>query len=180
MASKEPLQTLEWLETIRGRTRQAVMWGWLPFLVFGIATLVSVPLTPIDSYAIVVYWLIAGPLALAVTLLGYRRMELRRGLMERNERLYAVLIASMLVAALAIGFFADDDLASQVGPVFPIGVGLLVIAAIDRSAYVAAVGALIVGLGVALLLIAPAHADTWAAVGEGIILVGASFPARRA
>ena len=127
MENKEALQTVEWLEAIRGRTRQAVMWGWLPFLVFGIATLVSVPLTPIDSYAIVVYWLIAGPAAIAVTLLGYRRMELRSGLVERNERLYAVLIALMFVASMAIGFFADDALVSQVGPVFPIGIGLLVI-----------------------------------------------------
>ena len=86
----------------------------------------------------------------------------------------------MFVAAMAIGFLADDRLLSEVGPVFPIAIGLLVVAAIDRSAYVAVVGALILALGVALLLIAPAHADTWAALGEGIILVGASFPLRPA
>lgn len=179
MANSEPVQTLEWLETIRGRTREAVLWGWLPFLVFGIATLVSAPLTPIDSYAIVIYWLIAGPLALGVTWLGYRRIELRRGVVERHERVYPVLMAAMFLAAIAIGFVADDGLASQVGPVFPVGIGLLLVAAIDSSRFVATVGALILGLGIALLVIAPAHADTWATVGEGIILIGASFAARR-
>jgi hypothetical protein len=173
MNDEQALQTLRGVEALRERTRKALVWGWLPFLAFGIATLASAPLTQInDGHALGTYWLIAGPLALAVTLLGYRRLEIRRGVFERNERFYTGLIAAMVVAALAIGFLVDDGIASEVGPLFPIGLGLLVISAVDRSGPVAAAGALIVGLGVALAVVAPVNADTWAAVGEGIVLTG--------
>jgi hypothetical protein len=179
MHDEQALQTLRGVAAVRERTREAVVWGWLPFLAFGIATLASAPLTRIDDgEAVGPYWLIAAPLALAVTLLGYRRMELRRGVVERHERLYAGLIAAMLVTALAIGSLAGDGLASEVGPLFPIGIGLLVISAIDRSGLVAAAGTLILVLGVVLAVVAPANADTWATVGEGVVLVGAGVLAR--
>jgi hypothetical protein len=179
MADEQALQTLRRIEEVRGRTREAVVWGWLPFLAFGIAMLASVPFTQInEGHALRTYWLIAGPLALAVTLLGYRRMEIRRGILERNEPFYAGLIGAMLVAAIAIGFLAEGGIASEVGPLFPIGVGLLVISAVDRSGLVAMAGALIVGLGVALAVLAPANADTWAALGSGVVLVGAGVLAR--
>jgi hypothetical protein len=179
VADDQALQTLKDVEAIRVRTRQAVEWGWLPFVAFGVATLVSAPFTQVDDgYTIAVYWLVAAPMATAVTLVGYRRMEMRRGVVERYERVYVLLIAAMLAAALAIGFLADDGLASQVGPVFPVGIGLLAIAVIDSSPFIAATGALILALGVVLAVTAPANADTWAMATEGIVLIGAGLVTR--
>jgi len=179
MAEDEAVQTLRDVEAVRERTRMAVMWGWLPFLVFGAATLGSTPFTLMDdSYAVGVYWLIIGPLALAVTFVGYRRMEMRRGVVELNESIYLLVIAVMLVGGLAIGFLADDGIASQVGPLLPVGVGLLVLGVIDGSTLLPAAGLLILGLGGALAVIAPEAADTWAAAGEGLVLIAAGLIAR--
>jgi hypothetical protein len=180
MTEKETLQTFRGLEQVRDRTRTALLWGWLPFLVFGTATLVSAPISQVnDGEALGVYWLVAGPLALAVTLLGYRRMEIRSGVVERNEALYAGLIAAILVSAMAIGFLADDGIASEVGPLVPVGIGMLAISAVDRSRLVAVAGALILVLAFALAVAGPANAGTWAAAGEGALLIGAGLIARR-
>jgi hypothetical protein len=178
MAEDEALQTLQEVEAVRIRARMAVMWGWLPLLAFGIAALASTPFTQVEGWAITIYWLLAGPIAMAVTLVGYRRMEMRRGVVERRESLYLLTIAAMFAVALAIGLFADDGIASQVGPIFPVGIGLLFLGVIDGSTLLPAAGALIIGLGIALAVVAPAGADAWAAACEGVVLVATGLIAR--
>jgi hypothetical protein len=176
MADDDALQTLREVEAVRERTRLAVHWAWLPFLVFGLATLGSTPFTPIeDSYAVGIYWLIAGPLGIAVTVVGYRRMEIHRGVIERRESLYLLVIAAMFAASMAIGWFAADTIASEVGPMFPVGIGLLVLGVVDRHTLLLAAGGLIVGIGAALIVIAPETADAWAAASSGIVLIAAGL-----
>ena len=118
------------------------------------------------------------PLA-AMTLFAIRSMEVRAGVLVRHEVAYAVVIAAMTAGAIAVGWTAEG-IGSDVGHMFPVGAGLLVIAAIDRSALVAWTGASILGLGVLLLITEPSHADGRAALGEGAILITAGLVARRA
>ena len=179
MAEADAAQTLGEVERLRERTRYAVEWGWFAFLVFGGAVLLSVPFALADDgSALGVYWLVAGPLGVAVTLYGIRSMEVQAGVLDRRELSYGIVIAAMVAVAIVIGWTAEG-IASEVGQAFPIGAGLLVIAAIDRSRLVAMTGASIVVLGIALLIAEPAHAKAWVALGEGIILIWAGLVARR-
>jgi len=178
MRDEQAQEMLREVERARARTLAAMDWGWLPFLVFGTVTLVSAVFYQIhDGRPLGTYWLIAGPLALVVTLVGGRRLEVSHGVVDRNEWFYASVIAGMLLVGIAIGY-TGDTLASEVGWLFPIGIGLLMIAAFDRSTLVATAGGLIVALGLALLALGPADAYTWAAVGAGVILIGAGLAAR--
>ena len=180
MAEADAVRTLGEVERLRERTRDAVEWGWFPFLVFGAAVLLSAPFAWIDDGAALgYYWLIAGPVGVAVTLYAVRSMELRAGVLDRHEMVYAAVIAAMVAGAIIVGWTAEG-IWSDVGHMFPIGAGLLVIAAIDRSALVAWTGASIIGLGILLLITEPSHADGWVALGEGAILITAGLVARRA
>jgi hypothetical protein len=171
-------QTLHEVEMVRDRTRSSLVAGWIPFLVFGVATLLSAVFARVDDgQALGTYWLIAGPLGVAITLLGFRRLEVRTGVFDRNEYFYATVIVLMVGGATLIGFTAEN-LASDVGPLFPVGAGLLVIGAFDRSMLVTGTGALIVVLGLGLAVIGPAYADMWAAIGEGAILIAAGLMTR--
>ncbi len=178
MAEHAAVETLDEIEAIRQRTRSALEWGWAAFFVFGIATLVSALFTRIDGGDhLGEYWLVAAPVACLILLGMVRRMEYERGVLDRAEALYALVIGGMVALAVVVGY-AADGLASEVGPVFPIAIGLLVIAGIDRSRLVALTAALLLALGVALAVIGPSHADTWLAVGEGLVLMGAGVLAR--
>ncbi len=172
--SEQAIQMLNEVEALRERTRKSLRWGWAPFAVFGVANLLSAPFTQIgDGLALGIFWLFAGPIGCLVTMTLVRRLELRSGVFDRHERFYAVVIGGMVIAATVVGFSARG-LASDVGPVFPIGVGLVVIAAFDRSRFMGAAGTAVIALGVALAVAAPANADTWAAIGEGLIFIAAS------
>jgi hypothetical protein len=180
IAETRAAHTLRDLERVRDQTQSSLTAGWIPFLVFGVATLVSAVFTRVDDgHALGTYWLVAGPLGVAITLLGFRRYELRRGVFDRNEHFYATVIVLMVGSATLIGFMTEN-LTSDVGPLFPIGAGLLLIGAFDRSLPIVSSGALIVALGLVLLAADPAHADTWAAIGEGLILIAAGIMIRPA
>jgi hypothetical protein len=180
MEQAEMARTLGEVERLRERTRDAVEWGWFPFLVFGVAVLLSAPFAWIDDgRSLGVYWLVAGPIALAVTLYAIRSLEVQAGVLDRHELVYAVVIAAMVAGAIVVGWTAEG-IASDVGHMFPIGAGLLVIAAIDRSVLVAATGAAILALGALFAIIEPAHADGWVALSEGAVLIAAGLAARRA
>ena len=179
MADASAARTLGEVEQLRERTRNAVEWGWIPFLIFGAVVLLSAAFTRVDDgQSLGVYWLIAGPAGVALTLYAVRAFEVRTGVLDRNEHVYAFVIAAMTAGAIAVGWSADG-IGSDVGPLFPIGLGLLVIAAIDRSALVALTGLSMIAVAAALLIAEPAHADTWAALGQGAILVGAGLAVRR-
>jgi hypothetical protein len=178
MADADTLRTLGEVERLRERTRYAVEWGWIPFLIFGAVVLLSVPFALIDGSALGVYWLFAGPVGVLATLYAIRSLEVRTGVFERNEYLYALVITAMVAGAIVVGWTADG-IGSEVGHTFPIGAGLLVIAAIDRSALVAWTGAAVIVLGVVLLAAEPANAKAWVALGEGAILIAAGLTVRR-
>lgn len=179
MVDADTLRTLGEVERLRERTRYAVEWGWIPFLIFGAVVLLSVPFALIDDgSALGIYWLFAGPLGVVATLYAIRSLEVRTGVFERNEYLYAVVIAAMVAGATLVGWTAEG-IGSEVGHTFPIGAGLLVIAVIDRSALVAWTGAAIIALGAVLLTAEPANARAWVALGEGAILIAAGLIVRR-
>jgi hypothetical protein len=56
-----------------------------------------------------------------------------------------------------------------------VGIGLLVLGVVDRHTLLLAAGGLIVGIGAALIVIAPETADAWAAASSGIVLIAAGL-----
>jgi hypothetical protein len=178
VANADAAQTLGEVERLRERTRYAVEWGWIPFLIFGAAVLISVPFALDDGSALGIYWLVAGPIGVLATMYAVRSLEVRTGIVERNEYAYAIVIAAMVAAAIVVGW-TGEGIGSEVGHTFPIGAGLLVIATIDRSALVALTGVAIIALGFALLIVEPDDAKAWVALGEGLILIAAGLTVRR-
>ncbi len=168
-------RTLREVERVRERTWATLDRGWIGFFVFGVASLLSVPFTRIeDGQLLGTYWLIAGPVGLIVTWLGFRRIEVHRGVFDRHEYFYVAVIALMVAGGVLVGYTGDGVL-SQAGTLLPIGAGLLAIGAFDRSALLLATGGAIVVLAVVLIAASPAHADTWAAAGSGAVLLAAGM-----
>ena len=65
-------RTLREVERVRERTWATLDRGWIGFFVFGVASLLSVPFTLIEGWPTPgTYWLIAGPVGLIVTWLGF-------------------------------------------------------------------------------------------------------------
>jgi hypothetical protein len=169
--------TLSEVSRIRERTSDELLLGWIPLFVFGAAVLGSGVFTLLDDEHLGTYWLIAAPIATLITIGGVRRVELDRGVVDRNELFYATVIVTMTAAAIVLGY-SLDNLASDVGPAFPIGLGLLAIGAFDRSTLLMVAGGLILVLATAVAIVGPDNADTWIAFGEGLILIGAGALAR--
>lgn len=169
--------TLTEVSRIRARTSNELLLGWIPLFAFGAAVLGSGVFTLLDDKHLGAYWLIAGPVATLITIAGVRRVELNRGVVDRNELFYATVIVTMTAAAIVLGY-SLDNLASDVGPAFPIGLGLLAIGAFDRSTLLMVAGGLILLLATAVAIVGPEDADTWIAFGEGLILLGAGALAR--
>jgi hypothetical protein len=178
MTEAETSRTLAELKRIRTRTSAELEFGWIPFLVFGLAVLGSGIFTLLDDEHLGTYWLIAAPTAILITVAAVRRVELDTGVIDRNEAFYATVIVTMTAAAIVLGY-SLENLASDVGPAFPIGLGLLIIGAFDRSALLLTAGALIVLWATAIAIAGPDDADTWIAFGEGLILIGTGVTARR-
>jgi hypothetical protein len=178
MTEAETSRTLAELKRIRTRTSAELEFGWIPFLVFGLAVLGSGIFTLLDDEHLGTYWLIAAPTAILITVAAVRRVELDTGVIDRNEAFYATVIVTMTAAAIVLGY-SLENLASDVGPAFPIGLGLLIIGAFDRSALLLTAGALIVMWATAIAIAGPDDADTWIAFGEGLILIGTGVTARR-
>jgi hypothetical protein len=173
----EAARTLREVERVRERTRRLLDRGWIGFVVFGFASLLSVPFTLIDEGGLLgAYWLIAGQLGCLITWLGFRRIELRSGVFDRYEGFYTVVIPLMVGGAILVGY-TGDGVVSQAGTLFPIGAGLIAIGLFDRSALLLVSGGLITALGAGLVLGDAAHADTWAAAGSGAVLLAAGLTA---
>src|SRR5918996_4838881 len=87
--------TLESVQHLRDATHRAAHASWLPFFVFGLLVLGAVPFSLAgddgwDGY----YWLVAGPLGGIVTWKLVERRGVSLGLVDRNVRIHAAIIAA--------------------------------------------------------------------------------------
>lgn len=170
--------TLREVERVRGATRESLDPGWVPYLVFGLLTMLSAPFTQIGDEGVEgLYWLVAGPVGLVITWHLYRAREFRIGVLDRQEYLLAAIVAGMVIGATLVGWFADDQL-SEAGWMFPIGAGLLAIGALEESPVDAGIGLGLVAAAGALVAVDPAQPATWAAVLGGLILLAGAFATR--
>src|SRR5262245_44515249 len=101
--SNETAKTLGSLEGLRARTlADAYRWGWLIWLfwaaVYGssVAVFLAAP-----NWAIGVYWLVVLPIAVAATVLVFRRLPRRAGVVPAEGR--RLVVGSIIVAVIAFG-----------------------------------------------------------------------------
>ncbi len=166
------------VERVRGETRERLDPGWMPYLVFGVLTMLSAVFTQVgDDGSEGLYWLVAGPVGLAITWHYYRAHELRVGLVDRQEYLLAGIVGAMVLGATAIGWLAPEPF-SEAGWMFPIGVGLLAIGIAESSAPDAGVGIAMLVAGGALTALEPAEPAMWAALLGGAILLAGAVASR--
>jgi hypothetical protein len=181
MDSAEAASTLHEIERLTERTRRSAYARSIPFLVFGVLTLGSVPFTQIgedgsDGY----YWLVAGPVGCLLAWHLFTRRGERIGVIDRNAYIYGAIIAAMVAGALAVGWLGSEHAFSEVGTLFPIAAGLVAIAFVSRSALVGVAGLTIAAWGAAVMVADPAELSAWAYAGEGAALIGAGLVARAA
>jgi len=173
MAHADAATTLRELETVRQKARGSLNASWLAFLIWGTIVLASAPFTQIgDGAAVGVYWMLATPLGLLITWRAYRSYELRIGLVDRNERLYAAIIATMVVAAFVLGAAGQGGMLSAVGPLIAIGVGLVALGVVKaRDLLVAFAGDAMIVLGIVIAVADPDDPALLAALGQGAITI---------
>lgn len=166
--------TLETIERLRDRTHRLAHASWLPFFVFGLLVIGAVPFSLAgedgwDGY----YWLVAGPLGGIVIWNLVQRRGSAIGLIDRNVRVHAAIIAAMVAGALIVGWAGAESDLSEAGTAYPIAAGLLAIAAINRNPVIAAAGAGIAAWATGILIADPAEIAAWTYGGEGAILLAA-------
>jgi hypothetical protein len=172
----ESAQTLESIERLRDRTHRVAHPSWLPFLIFGALVIGAVPFSLAgddgwDGY----YWLAAGPIGGIATWKLIERRGAVIGLIDRNVRVHAAIIAAMVAGGLIIGWAGGESAFSEAGTVYPIAAGLLAIAAINRSTLIAIAGAGIAAWGTGVLIADPTEVAAWTYAGEGAILFAAGL-----
>jgi hypothetical protein len=172
MDSAQAARTLNEIEGVRTKARGLLDAAWFPLLVWGTIELASAPFTQIaGGDAVGFYWVVAGPLGFFVTFVYFRGRELDLGMVSRHKVAYIVTAVAIGVGSMALGIAGQGDMLSAVGPVFVVAAGLAAFAALDRSLILAVSTVAMVLLGAGLLLVSPADATFWAAVGEGAILM---------
>ncbi len=169
---------LDEVERVQGETREKLDPGWLPYLLFGVLTMLSAVFTQIgDGGREGVYWLVAGPIGLIVTWRYYRKHELEIGLLDRQEYVLAGIVAAMFVGAIVIGWVGPDEF-SEAGWIFPIGAGLLAVGVYAESPLDGWVGIALLVLGGLLVALEPSEPAVWAAVLTGAVLLAAAAAVR--
>ena len=166
------------VERVRGKARESLDPGWMPYLVFGALTMLSAAFTQIgDDGSEGLYWLVAGPVGLAITWRYYRANELRVGLVDRQEYVLAGIVAAMVLGATAVGWLAAEPF-SEAGWMFPIGAGLLAIGILESSTPDTGVGIAMLVVATALTALEPAEPAMWAALLGGAILLAGALASR--
>jgi len=181
LSEVDAASTLTEVERLRGDTRAALAGSWYPFLLYGLASLLSAPLTLIwDGGAVGIYWAIAAPLAYWLTARHYRDHEREIGAEDRYGHAYAAIGAGIIVVAFLTGVLGQGDLLSFVGPGFGVALGLAAIAGLRMSLLIAVAAGLDGALVLAVTLVEPGAPGIWVAGGQGLVGIAAGLIARRA
>jgi hypothetical protein len=165
-SSREAAETLRLLDSLRTRTlANAYRLAWVIWLVWAAVYVASVPVfLSAPEWAIGLYWLVAAQLALVATVITFRRLARRQGVVP-TERPSPFVLGSVLIAAcFLLGAI------STVGPWLAVAVAIVVFGWVWPRRLAVAVGVALAVVAVALELLleareaAAATAATYAAV----------------
>lgn len=174
------VENLETIERARSATRTMLDDGWFPLQLWGAIVLMSAPFTQIaGGDAVGFYWIPATFVGVFFTFSYFKQRSDEIGLVSRHKTAYIATSIAMGLGSMLLGIAGDGGMLSAYGPVFVIAAGLAVIAALDRSALLAASATTLTLLGALLLALEPARATMWSAIGEGLILIVTGIAAMR-
>lgn len=146
----------------RGQTRSRLAeLSWLPWVLYGVLSLIAAPMTWwFGAQVHGVYWALAVPVGVAITSWYYRSLEVRIG---AESRIAPTLAGAGVIAIGAFGTGAVGGalgwpMLAATGPAFSVAAGLLIFAAVQRSAGLAlAAGTITVPTCVLLVAGTDAH-----------------------
>lgn len=168
MERYEALALLNEVQRVRRRTKTEVGGLWFPLVVFGALSVLSAPLY---GPALGVYWMVASPIGIALTVGFYCRRERAVGAESRVRPIVSAM--GMIVVGTAVtgslGGALGAERIAAIGPTLAVAAGLLMFARIEHSEPLAVLAAGMVTAAVALAIfgVAPAAAATALAAGTG-------------
>ncbi|MCP9486780.1 MAG: hypothetical protein MSC30_13035 [Gaiellaceae bacterium MAG52_C11] len=155
MDANAAAKTVDHVSAVRRRVRRRLSSFWFPLLVFGGLTLGSLVIIALaNGPALGVYWTVAGTVGGTATGRHYRRQERELGL-EARQAASIVVCAAIVVGCLLAGGIAgglEAERTAAIGPSLVVAAGYAIFAWLDRSAALAAIGALLGGLTLAVAL----------------------------
>lgn len=166
--------TLHEVDDVRQETRRLVNAAWFPLLLWGTIVLASAPAILAGGAVIAFYWLVAAPAGLLLTARFFRRRSFEHGLASRHWRIYRGLGVAIAVVCFALGA-AGSEIVSAVGPMYAVGVGVLVFAALSRVASYAFAAAVLIVAATLILVGDPGDPALAAALVEGGVLLAAGL-----
>jgi hypothetical protein len=190
MQREEALDVLARTEFVRRRTRAALRSTWFPPIVFGMLTLLSAPLYEVSATAVLLYWVVAGPVGFGMVLHHYRQREGRLGLAGPILPEVVASLALFATAVLLSGILARIGYRQPLVPfgwglpvlgivVLPplaapiaITVGYLVFARLERSPML---GVLALGFGLLIVLVGSAVLTVVYRAALGSLVVRPAF-----
>lgn len=173
--------TLEHIERVRQRARSELRDFWFPPLLFGVLTMVSLPLCRVgDGLGPALFWAVAGPVGGAAVAAHYRRRELALGA-TRAAWPYLVTAAAMMAGGFLLPMVTPAG-ARPVASAFAIAGGYAVFARLERSWTLA--GVAVTMAGAASVAIASgyeyAYVVAWGLIGTTLIVTGLVLRSRQA
>jgi hypothetical protein len=121
-----------------------------------------------------VYWAIGVPLGLAL-IAGYEvRRERRIGAESRLADPALGAFLAIAAGVLAVNGLTDSDVAWA----FPVALGWLALAAIDRDALMGAAGVALMAIAVVVIAVDPVDAWAWTQLAMAGLLIAAGIAAR--
>ncbi len=166
-------RTAEFVESVAASTRSRLSLFWFPMAAFGLVTLGAAVFALIgDPSWLGIYWMVAGSVAGFATARHYRRSESEMGLV-RPAWPYLLSAAVLGAGAFAMPLIVSPDPAWAIS--VWTGFGYSLFAWLERSATVALVAAVFIGLGMAFRAVEVGNETALVSGLSGIVLlVGAA------
>jgi hypothetical protein len=166
--------TLAEIDEIRARARSCLRSLWYPLVLFGAASLGAAGIAGITSRWISVYWLAAMAVCFVAVSRYYaaraRRIGAHADVGQRYHRFWLWFLPALLIAGSVAGT-AGGTPAALAAEAAVVGASYLAIARWEHSPLMAALGLVVIAIGVALAAADPRHLVALANVAIGAVLV---------
>ena len=167
-------ETLRHVDHVRHDTRRLMNAAWFPMLLWGAIVLASAPIALASDTASVIYWIVAAPAGLLLTIAFFRRRSSEHGLIPRYRKAYPAVGVGIALASGVLGG-AGGETVSAVGPLYAVAAGMLVLAALGRVPLFAGASLALIVAATSIVVADPRDPHVVAALVEGTLLAGSGL-----
>lgn len=163
-------ETLRHVDRVSRGTRRRINAAWFPLLLWGAIVLISAPITLAPDALVPIYWILAAPAGVWITIRFFRSRGFKRGIEPRHRRILPVIGVAIGVACFALGW-AGGDMVSAVGPMYAVAVGVLAFATLSRIVAFAYVASTLIVAATLIVAVDPGDPTLLAPLVEGALLL---------